>query len=195
MSEFNIMKQALSSQWSSLPPVLQAHYQPGKNRDIGKLTVEYPGWMQLFLNVLHMFGALLNRKGQDIQTEVEKTMQGETQYWHRTLMFDDSNKIYFKSQWHYTGENKLEEFVNSLLGLCMSVKVKDDKLFYEGEYFILKLGKLKLRLPEWMFLGHTTIVEEQVDAENFKMDFRLTHPLFGQIYRYTGTFCTKLVAE
>ena len=47
----NIMKQALGKQWNSLPPVLQAHYQDNDNKDIGKLSVEYPAWMQLFLKV------------------------------------------------------------------------------------------------------------------------------------------------
>jgi len=191
MSENNIMKQALSERWSSLPSVLQAHYQDANNKDIGKLSVEYPGWMQLFLNILHLFGALLNRKGQDISTEVEKTMQGNTQYWHRTLTFKDGKKVFFKSHWNYAGGNRLEEYVNPILGLCMSVAVKDGKLLYEGEYFVLRLGILKLPLPEWMLLGHTTIVEEQIDPEHFKMDFKLTHPLFGQIYRYTGKFYTK----
>lgn len=193
MRENNIMKQALSEQWSLLPPALQAHYQDADNKDIGKLSVEYPGWMQLFLNILHLFGALLNRKGQEISTEVEKTMQGNTQYWHRTLTFEDGKKVYFKSRWNYVGDNKMEEYVNSILGLCMSVKVKDNKLFYEGEHFVLKLWKFKIPLPEWMLLGHTTIIEEQVDPEHFKMDFKLTHPLFGQVYRYTGMFSTKPV--
>ena len=130
MSENNIMKQALSKQWSSLPPALQAHYQDEDNKDIGKLSIEYPGWMQIFLNILQLFGALLNRKGKDISTEVEKTIQGNTQHWHRTLTFEDGKKVYFKSRWNYAGGNRLEEYVNPILGLCMSVKVKDDKLFY-----------------------------------------------------------------
>ena len=191
MKDNNIMKQALSDQWNSLPSVLQAHYQDAANKDVGKLCIEYPAWMQLFLNVLYMFGALLNRKGKDISTEVEKTMQGETQYWHRTITFSDGKKVYFKSQWNYAGSNKMEEYVNPILGLCMSVKVKNEKLYYEGEHFILKLGKIKIPLPEWMLLGHTTIVEEKIDFKHFKMDFKLTHPLFGQIYRYTGIFCTN----
>ena len=187
----NIMKQALGKQWNSLPPVLQAHYQDNDNKDIGKLSVEYPAWMQPFLNGLHLFGALLNRQGQDISTEVSKKMQGNTQCWHRTMTFEEGKNVYFKSRWNYAEGNKLEEYVNSILGLRMSVEVREDKLYYEGEKFIIKLGKIKLPLPEWLLLGHTTIIEEQVDPEHFKMDFRLTHPLFGEVYRYTGTFCTR----
>lgn len=191
----NIMKQALGEQWYSLPSVLQAHYQENNNRDIGYLTVEYPGWMQQFLNLLSLFGALLNRKGQSIPTVVKKTMQGQKQYWYRTLTFSDGKKVYFKSRWEYAGDNQLFEFVNPLLGLCMSVSVKDDKLYYQGEYFVFRLWKLNIPIPEWLLLGHTTIVENGIDSEHFQMDFRLTHPLFGQLYRYTGTFSTQLISE
>lgn len=191
----NIMKQALGEQWDSLPRVLQAHYQENDNKDIGHLTVEYPGWMQPFLNLLSLIGALLNRKGEAIPAVVEKTIKGQKQYWHRTLTFDDGKKVYFKSQWQYASDNKLLEYVNPLLGLCMSVSVSDDTLFYGGEYFVLRIWKLNIPIPEWMLLGHTTIVEKEIDAEHFAMDFRLTHPLFGQIYRYAGTFYTKSKKE
>jgi len=45
-----------------------------------------------------------------------------------------------------------------------------------------------LPVPEWRLLGRTSIVEEAVDATHFVMDFRLTHPLFGQVFRYSGEF-------
>jgi hypothetical protein len=42
-------------------------------------------------------------------------------------------------------------------------------------------------MPQWL-LGYTTIKEEAIDEAHFKMDFRLTHPLWGQVFRYSGTF-------
>jgi len=32
------------------------------------------------------------------------------------------------------------------------------------------------------------IVEQAVDERRFAMDFRLTHPLFGEVFRYSGEF-------
>lgn len=186
----NIMQQALGEDWGALPAVLQAHYQTQDNIDQGKLTIEYPGWMQLFVHALHLIGALLNRRGRDIDTQVVKTMHGEQQHWQRTITFDDGKQVRFNTRWCYGGDNRLIEYVNPLFGLCMSVRVKDGKLYYQGEYFVMKLGRLKIRIPEWLLLGHTTIVEQQADADHFSMDFRLHHPLFGQIYRYAGRFTT-----
>ena len=72
----------------------------------------------------------------------------------------------------------------------MALHVKDSKLYYEGRHYVLRLGRYYLPIPEWLVLGHTTIVEAAVDAQHFVMDFRLQHPLLGQIYRYAGKFKT-----
>lgn len=190
MNQHNIMKLALAEQWSMLPATLQAHYQDNDNVDTGTLDIEYPGWMQAFLNVLYLFGALLNKKGCDIPSRVEKTMQGDEQYWRRTITLQEGKQARFNSRWVYAGKNRLIEYVNTFIGLCMSVQVKDNRLYYQGEYFVIRLAGLTIPVPEWLLLGHTTIVEQQVDAKHFSMDFRLTHPLFGEIYRYSGKFST-----
>lgn len=193
MNRINIMQRALGEQWDQLPVVLQAHYQETDNVDIGTLDIEYPAWMQLFLNLLYLLGALLNRRGSSLKTEVAKKMYGEIQHWARTVTLDDGRIIQFHSRWHYAGDNRLIEYVNPLLGLCMSVKVDNGNLVYSGEYFVLRIWKMTLPIPEWILLGHTTIIESRKNEQDFVMDFRLTHPLFGQVYRYSGTFTTKSV--
>ena len=46
-------------------------------------------------------------------------------------------------------------------------------------------------IPESMVLGHIAIVERDLSGNDFAMDFRLTHPVLGQIFRYAGTFSTQ----
>lgn len=190
MTTMNIMQQALGEQWSQLPTVLRAHYQTADNHDVGTLDIEYPRAMQLVLNVLHLFGALLNRRGKGFATTVSKRMHDDSQRWQRTVRLPNGKCVLFNSRWVYAGGNRLIEYVNSLLGLCMAVRVEEGKLCYSGQYYVVRLGRWQLRLPEWLLLGHTTIVEHAVDATQFAMDFRLLHPWFGQIYRYAGTFTT-----
>lgn len=191
MSEKNIMQQALGEQWQALPAALRAHYQNDDNTDIGVLDIEYPRAMQILLNILYLFGALLNRRGKEISTTVDKVMKGETQYWQRTLCFPDGETLLFTSRWVYAGGNQLIEYVNSFLGLRMAVSVKDGELHYAGIHYVIQLGRIRIVLPEWVVLGHTTIIESALDETHFVMDFRLHHPLFGQIYRYAGKFQTK----
>lgn len=189
------MQQALGDQWEQLPEPLRAHYQSRANVDVGALDIEYPRAMQPWLNLLHRVGALINRDDKAVPTTVEKRMQGSVQYWHRRTQFPDGRTVEFRSHWVHTGGNRIIEYVNPVLGLCMAVHVSEGKLYYEGKYFVLKLGKLRLPIPEWLLLGHTTIEEQGVDDTHFAMDFRLRHPLLGQICRYSGIFRTESLRQ
>ncbi len=185
-----LMEQALGAQWQALPPALQAHYQAADNVDAGRLSVEFPGWMFPALWLLRGVGALLHRRGQDLPTTVSKRLDPHgRQHWYRRVELKEGREMVFRSQWILLGEQRLIEFVNPILGLQMQVTVDDGKLYYRGERFVLQLGRWRLPLPEAL-LGHTTIEEYALDEQRFGMDFRLTHPLFGQIYRYHGVFTT-----
>ena len=193
MQNESLMQKALGEQWQQLPPVLQTHYQYETNSDIGNLNIEYPSYMQLYLTFLHMLGALINRRGKEIPTIVEKQMRGDRQYWNRTIHFPNNRNIYFKSVWVYNRGNELIEYVNRFLGLRMRVHVEDNKLHYEGLHFVLKIGKRLIPIPEWLFLGHTTIVESQKTNSEFEMNFIMKHPLLGVVFGYTGTF--KIISD
>jgi len=73
--------------------------------------------------------------------------------------------------------------------------VKDNQLHYEGRNYVLKLAKWQISVPEWLILGHTRIVEQALDEDHFSMDFHLTHPVFGRIFRYAGKFYTQEIAD
>ena len=182
------MQIALGDQWQQLPPALQAHYQSNANSDIGEMDIEYPVYMQPYLSLLRLFGALINRRGKNIPTTVEKHMKGDIQYWKRTVHFTQDKIIIFSSFWVHDGSNELIEYVNPFLGLRMSVHIENNELHYEGRNFVVKLGKLLIPIPEWLVLGHTTIRETALNNDEFKMDFKLRHPIFGTIFRYSGKF-------
>ena len=184
----SLMQIALGDDWNKLPAALQAHYQFGTTTDTGYMDIEYPRFMQPLLNVLRLVGALVNRGGKQVSTVVEKSVAGERQYWRRTIQYADGKVVYFNSFWVSAGSNQVIEFVNPILGLQMSVRVVDGRLEYCGERFVVKLGAVLLPIPEWLALGHTRIVEEAVDENNFAMDFHITHPWFGQVFRYSGKF-------
>jgi len=188
MNKKSLMQIALADQWQQLPPALQAHYQLNTNTDIGQLNIEYPIYMQPFLTFLRLFGVLINRRGENVDTTVDKHMQGDIQYWKRSIRFSENRTIYFNSFWVHTGGNELIEYVNPFLGLRMSVHIENNELHYEGLSFVLKLGQLIIPVPEWLLLGHTTIVETGISESDFKMDFKLRHPLLGRVFRYSGKF-------
>lgn len=194
MAAISIMQRALGAQWNDLATALKAHYMPAANRDVGVLSVEYPSAMQWPLNGLRLLGTLINQRAQQVPTQVSKWMVGEQQQWRRRVELP-TQVMSFDSTWQYCGGNELIEYVKPYLGLKMAVSVQDGKLYYVGRSYILKLGSILIPIPEALVLGHTTIEEIGVDDEHFTMDFRLTHPLFGQIYRYSGRFRTEVQPE
>jgi hypothetical protein len=189
----SLMQHTLGDDWHSLPQALQAHYQFGTNVDVGKMDIDYPRFMQPYLSLLRLFGALIDRPGRQVATVVEKRVVDHRQFWHRTVTYGDAAVVLFDSFWIHAGGNQLIEFVNPVLGLQMAVHVEDGRLHYHGVHFVAKLGPFLLPIPEWLALGHTTIVEEAIDERSFIMDFRVTHPLFGQVFRYAGKFQTRPV--
>ena len=184
----SLMQRALGEDWDKLPPALQTHYQFGVTTDTDHMDIEYPRFMQSYLSVLRVFGALVNRRGNHLPTVVEKKNVDERQYWRRTITYPDGKTVCFNSYWVAAGGNQLIEFVNPVLGLQMAVHVQGGALHYRGLRFVVKLGPLLLPIPEWLVLGHTSIEEMAVDDTHFTMDFRLTHPLLGQVFRYSGVF-------
>ncbi len=184
----SLMQQMLGDAWTQLPPGLQAHYRPGASTDVGHMDIEFPGFMQPGLWVLGWLGALVRQRGRAIATTVDKTEAGPRQYWRRTLRYPDGAVARFDSHWELAGGNQLVEYVNPCLGLQMAVQVQGSQLCYHGVCYVLRLGRMRLPIPEWLALGHTTIVETATGPRSFAMDFRLTHPLLGQVFRYSGAF-------
>ena len=184
----SLMQQALGADWDKLPPALQAHYRFGTTTDTGSMDIEYPRFMQPVWSILRLLGALVDRQGKSVTTIVEKRVVGERQVWQRTITYPDGQIVRFDSFWVAAGNAEVIEFVNPVLGLQMAPYVVGEKLHYRGVRFIAKLGPVTIPIPEWLVLGHATIIEEALDDTHFAMDFRLTHPLFGQLFRYSGKF-------
>jgi len=184
----SLMELALGADWEKLPPAVQGLYRVGTATETGDMDLGFPRFMRPCLGGFRWFGGLVNRRGRQVATVVEKRVVGDRQYWRRTITYPDGRSIYFNSFWVAAGPGQVIEFVNPVLGLQMAPYLAGSRLHYRGIRFVAKLGPLLLPIPEWLVLGHTTIVEEAVDENHFVMDFRLIHPLFGEVFRYSGKF-------
>lgn len=192
----SIMQNALGEEWQDLPEALKNHYrsnESGENHAQGVLDIDYPWFMQWPLSMMRLMGGLPNRHGKGLKTTVSKTMKGDKQNWQRVIHFADGKQIKFNSIFIADGDGFIE-YVNSFLGLKMTAFVKDKTLYYESRGYVLKLGRLKIPIPEWFALGHASIIESEHssnDRQTFNMDFKLVHPLFGEVFSYKGRFVTR----
>lgn len=184
----SLIEKALGADWEQLPEALRAHYRDGTATDRGHLDIEFPRFMRPAWWLLHRLGALIDGPGRAVETVVEKRVDGQRQYWHRRLRYADGYCVRFNSFWVGEEGNEVTEYVNSWLGLRMAAWVEDGTLRYRGRHYVLKLGPWRLKIPCWLALGDAHIVENAIGENRFAMDFRLVHPLFGELFRYSGTF-------
>ena len=162
MNKQSLMQKALGQQWQQLPASLQAHYdenQAGSNYAEGQMDIDFPRFMQLPLSLFKRMGTLVNRRGKGLETTVEKTMKNGKQYWHRVITYADGERIVFDSLFTYIGNNEFIEYTNKFLGLKMAVFVEGKTLRYESKGYVLKIGSIKIPIPEWLALGHASIKE------------------------------------
>lgn len=181
------MQQILGADWERLPPALQAHYRDDGSRDIGHLDIAFPAWLTPLLWAMRLLGALVHRRGRGVETTVRKQAEAGRQHWRRTLRYADGRVLRFDS-YRVASRAGLIEFVNPWLGLEMVPSVVGQQLHYRGIRMVARLGPWLLTVPEWLVLGHTSIVERAVGPHRYAMDFRMTHPLLGELFRYTGEF-------
>ena len=192
----SIMQNALGEQWNDLPQALKNHYgsnEQGENYAEGELDIAYPWFMQFPYTVMRLIGTLVNRRGKGLKTSVSKTMKDDKQYWHRVITYPDGRQIIFDSVFVADSDGFIE-YINAYLGLKMHAFVEDNKLRYESRGYVLKVGKIKIPIPEWLALGHASIVESEYrhgDEQTFVMDFRIKHFLLGEVFCYKGIFVTK----
>lgn len=181
---------ALQSDWDKLPRVLQLHYAvPAgqKTKEHGYLDISYPRFMQPVLSILSRFGALIDRPGDRAPTKVVKYIEGSNQIWRRVISFEDEDRT-FNSWVEHTSGNQVVEYVNSFLGMKMLISTDGEVIRYHSNGYVIKLGGVRVPWPEFLALGRADIIERPVDEQSFDMDFTLRHPIFGQLFRYSGRF-------
>jgi hypothetical protein len=159
----SIMQNALGKHWEQLPEALKNHYrsnEKGENFAKGKLDIDFPWFMQWPLSIMRLLGGLPNQRGNDLLTSVSKSMHNDQQHWSRKIQLRNGKQIIFNSIFVADGDGFIE-YVNRFLGIKMVAFVDHGELHYESRGYVLKLGKLKIPIPEILALGHASIIEDE----------------------------------
>ena len=69
-------------------------------------------------------------------------------------------------------------------GLRLRVTVEAGCLVYRSQGH----GLFRPPIADALFLGRATIIEKAISENEFELDFRIQHSLFGETYRYGGIF-------
>lgn len=188
-----LMQKALGRQWYDLPKGLRHHYPQTDtvHTELGDLTIEYPSWMQIPLSILRITGALSNRKGEGLPTQVERHLTQNGERWQRSMQYPNGKQVQFSSRLELHNQRDLIEYLNRFLGIRMQAHVQNEALYCHSFGYVLKLGKLKINIPEWLALGEVSMREKAINDFQFTVEYKFQHPVFGQVFRYYGVFNTQ----
>ncbi|WP_190303233.1 MULTISPECIES: DUF4166 domain-containing protein [Methylomonas] len=185
-----LMQKVLGEDWYLLPDSIRRHYDisdGGKSRLHGEMEITYPGYLFPWVWTIHLFGGLVLWPGKAVAAEVDKRADGGVLQWRRTLSYADGKSDCFYSSMRFAADNELIEDIGFGFGLRMRVEVDEGELLYRSLEHFWQWRNFKLKIPDWLLLGSAEIREHAL-GDGFRLDFKLTHPLWGITYRYAGGF-------
>jgi len=185
------MQKVLGDDWQQLPEVIQRHYRicdGQQSRLTGTMEIGYPIYLFPLIWLIHLFGGLLLWRGQAAQAEVDKTADGETLQWHRTMTYEDGKTDCFSSRMNYAADHELIETIGFGFGLRLNVRVENGDLHYRSNGHFWQCGPLRLNIPDYLLLGSASISERAISEDEFYLDFSIRHPWWGVSYYYRGHF-------
>jgi hypothetical protein len=195
-----VIKKALGNRWEQLSDAIKRHYDicPGEDNTLnlhGEMSeVFHSNIAKLFLLPGRLFGALVPYRGRNIPTQVTNwtcKLNNNAMYWHRTLKFPGHPEVIFQSRMEHVTGNEIIEYVKYGMGIRLALFEENHALVYRGLGYVMRLGNLKLPIPNWLVLGEATIVEEAVSDHAVRLDFKMIHPVFGKTFGYSGYFAIE----
>ncbi|NGN45303.1 DUF4166 domain-containing protein [Mesorhizobium sp. CGMCC 1.15528] len=191
-----VFQEVLGKDWHRLGEVVRRHYFLRAFSDDyicvkGTMhEVRHNAVASFLIPLARIFGALVPYRGTDVPIEVHYNAQPKdgTIHWDRVFHFAGRPPFHFRSYMERASGSGVIEFVRFGVGMRLKVTAEDGALVFRGEGYIWRLFGVDVPLPMGLVLGRAYIEERPVDAERFSMRMTLTHPLFGELFRYSGSF-------
>ncbi len=202
-----ILAQALGDDWQYVSPLVRAHYGLHPDSDEllelnGVMSVYYPRPAILLLGFARLMGGLVLLREDDVPvTVVNSSLPGKlAMFWHRSFFVPGKKKpVIFRSRMEYAGGTEVVEFIGASDWLSMGIKMKitqvNGAIHFDSTRYLLKVGSLQVPIPGHFLLGRASIFEKALDEDTILMGFSIKHPLWGEVYTYSGTFSAPISQE
>ena len=187
---------ALKEDFHNLHEAVRKHYR--------ELTIDVTGTMDVvYVNktirplalVSHrLFHAPVPRGGRAVEMSLRNRVDDSgAMDWVRTFFNNPSfpEDVTFTSRMVCSGDHRIIEFTRYGLGVESDLRVDGEgSLIYDVRKYVVRmpLGGLILRFPTWLSPfggGRTKEIGETEDS--FRVEFEMTHPIFGRTVAYAGT--------
>jgi hypothetical protein len=198
-----VFQAVLGPDWPSLGPVIRRHYfLRSHSSDAITVTgvmdeVYHSGLAMLLIPFGRLFGGIVPYRGTDVPIAVHYTSRPDdaTIHWDRVFRFAGRRPFHFRSLMEPGEPGRVIEFVRFGLGIRLDVTAEDGALVFRDRGYVWRLFGRDIPLPIHLIFGRTTVEERPVDEDRFTMRMVITHPLFGDLFRYSGRFAVPAEAQ
>lgn len=188
--------------WRKIHPAIQERFSEKIHQ-----VVTYRGVMKevylsfagkIFAHICRLIGTpLALYEGKDVPMEVKvypnEKLKGMT--WDRFYHYQNKPVNRVASTKCILPEGGLVEMVGFGFGMKLDVFEKNNAIVFESEEFFWKLGNKKIRIPNWMTPGKTTVRQIAINNKEFEFRLSVTHPFLGEVYRQIGVFKAEEVQK
>jgi len=195
MSNDPLFQSIFGKPWSDLPPVMRQHYavRADSQDEVvvdGVMNIRRGRIMRFLSPILRLLGSLPSHDGQDIPVTVRFYSGKNSHSFHfdRLFKFPDKDPVRFHSCLEPVTGHEVIEFMPGGIGWRAHYSAEGDKVFLRHIGYVWRIGSLRLPIPLRWILGAGQAEEEALSDDRFRMWMSITHPLFGESYRYDGTF-------
>lgn len=192
LSDEPIFKTEFGTQWDILPPAMKRRYgvrprMGDRVRMHGHLTISMAKAVRWISPLMRLTGLLIPVVGK-FPTIVDFETYKDNPKSHLIRYVQTPNKtITFNSEWIKRGD----EIIEILGGLCCwraHYSWDGTHILIKHKGYGVKIGQHIFKLPlTWLF-GRGDARETPLSENSFAMYMTITHPLWGELYRYEGEF-------
>jgi len=191
-----IFADVFADQWTTLPPVMRAHYanRPNSHDRVtveGRLDVHIHPLMKPLAPVMAWLGLLTPWAGDAVPCTVQFLSQpdGNAFIFDRQFRFPGRKSYQFRSELLAKGPHDVIEYMRCGVGWRCSYAFEDGRVVLSHKGYVVRLFGRDFPLPGagWI-VGRGEAFEEATSDTSFSMFMALNHPLFGRLYSYGGTF-------
>jgi len=196
MKNKTIFQSALGDDWSQLGDIIQRHYflKPYSDDYIcvrGIMDeIHHSTLAKLLIPGGMLFGAIVpyRRKNVPVDVHYRAHQKNANLYWDRVFTLSPQKHFHFKSHMEVIADKEVIEFVRFGVGIKLKISAEDKALIFRGNGYIWRIANIDIPIPLGLLLGNAYVEERPIDNESFSMKLHLTHPWFGVLFRYSGTF-------
>ncbi|MCP4936563.1 MAG: DUF4166 domain-containing protein [bacterium] len=79
------------------------------------------------------------------------------------------------------------------MGIKMNITQAGGAVHFDSTGYLLKIGGIQVPIPGQLLLGRASIFGKALYDRKITMGFSIKHPLWGEIYTYSGTFNAPII--